>query len=79
MEFPEPLEAWPNPDSHPGALVSQEVTRSIVKVKGKQELHFCMQTDDMNLAAWDYQQEPQKLQSGVSPVGWTSAQDPCPN
>ena len=33
MEFPEPLEAWPNPHPHPGALVSQEETNSLVKVK----------------------------------------------
>ena len=81
MEFPEPLEAWPNPHPHPGALVSQEETNSLVKVKS---YIFackltCVQTDDISLQPGITSRSPQKLQSEVSPMGWTTAWDPFPN
>ena len=34
-------------------------------------MHFCVQTDDDIFAVWDYNQESPKLQSEVSPLGWT--------
>ena len=48
---------------------SEGETDSIVKVKEKPELRFCMQTDD----------EPPKLQSEVSPMEWTHHWGPFPH